>query len=339
MLGLIYFLLSLGLIVLVHELGHLVVAKRNDVYCHEFSIGMGPKIMTITTDKQGTVYNLRAIPLGGYVMMAGEESEKEADSNVPKSMLLNNKTTWQRFRVLIAGSTMNIILTIVLLSLLAFFTGAPTNSNEVNIVKDSSAAKVIDSSVITIKEVNEKPVDNFSEIQSELKNSDKKLELKYLDEKNTEKTVEITKNDQNLIGISQTKDKFRPIRSIKSGLMMTGTLFMSLLVMLKELFGSQYGVNDLSGPIGIYQVSSNVLNIGLSASVIWIAYLSINIGIMNLLPIPALDGGRLVFVIYEMITKKKVNAKVETYLIIGSMLLLLGLFVVVSFNDILRIFS
>ncbi len=339
MIGIIYFLIALGIIVLVHELGHLIVAKRNDVYCHEFSIGMGPKIKTITTDKDGTVYNLRAIPLGGYVMMAGEESEREEDSEVPKEKLLNNKTPWQRFKVLIAGSFMNILLTIVLLILLAFFGGIANDSNSVVATEDGPLYEAVAETEVEIDQINGTKVDSFAAITAALNDSDDEVEITYIGSSNKEQNATIQKNEDGKIGIQPSVDRFHLFDSIIQGFKGTFALFVSLIMMIKELFSSAYGVDDLSGPIGIYQMSSDIVEIGISASVMWVAYLSINIGVMNLLPIPALDGGRLVFVIYEMITKRKVNAKVETYLIIGSMLLLLGLFVIVSFNDIIRIFS
>ncbi len=339
MLGIIYFLFALGIIVLVHELGHLIVAKRNGVYCHEFSIGMGPKVKTIKTDKAGTVYNIRAIPLGGYVMMAGEESEREEDKDVPSDMQLNNKTTWQRFKVLIAGSTMNIALTMLLLILLSFFNGVPSNSNTVDLVDGGQAYNAIGQSEITIDGINETQVSTYEEIATEINNSGEEVMVTYADEEGNPNTAVVMKDADGKIGVMSQTERFRPFQSIVNGIKSTFALFVSMIIMLKELFSPQYGVEDLSGPIGIYQMSSDILSVGISASVMWIAYLSINIGVMNLLPIPALDGGRLVFVIYEMITKKKVNQKIETYLIIGSMLLLLGLFVVVSFNDVLRIFS
>ncbi len=339
MIGIIYFIFALGIIVLVHELGHLIVAKRNGVYCHEFSIGMGPKIKTIKTDADGTVYNIRAIPLGGYVMMAGEESEKQEDMEVPKDQLLNNKTPWQRFKVLIAGSVMNVILTFVLLTLLMFFNGVASNSNEVRLVEKAPAYEAIESTEIRITAINGTEVSSYEQIVSELDAGGQEVQISYIDIENNKETAIVNKDENGKVGIQPTVERFRPIRSIVNGLKKTGALFVSLIIMLKELFSPNYGVQDLSGPIGIYQMSSDVLSVGISAAVVWIAYLSINIGVMNLLPIPALDGGRLVFVIYEMITRKKVNAKIETYLIIGSMLALLGLFVVVSFNDVLRLFS
>ncbi len=334
MISLIYFLFALGVIVLVHEFGHLIVAKRNGVYCHEFSIGMGPKLKTFKTDKTGTVYNLRLIPLGGYVMMAGEETEKEFDVDVPKDQLLNNKRPWQKFKILIAGSTMNVILTVTLLILLSFFGGISTDSNQVEVLPDGNLAKVVNSSQITINEVNNQEVNSFAEIKTELDHSKKQVKVNY----DNNQEVKLEKAKDGTIGITATVDKYRPLKSIITGFKQTIVLFIAMLAMIKELLSPAAGISDLSGPVGIYQMSSGVLDIGLSSAVMWIAYLSINIGVMNLLPIPALDGGRIVFVIYEMVTKKKVNQKIENYLIIGSMLLLLGLFVIVTFNDITRIF-
>ncbi len=336
MIGLIYFLLALGIIVLVHELGHLVVAKRNGVYCHEFSIGMGPKVKTIKTDKTGTVYNLRLIPLGGYVMMAGEENDSESDHDIPSEQLLNNKTPWQRFKILIAGSTMNIALTLFLLILISFFAGIPTTTNDIVVAPTGNLAKVTDKTEMTIAEINGEKVTDFNDISTAITNDNEKTVTIKTDDN---QTIKVDKNEQGQIGITPQSEKFKFFGSIKNGVISTIALFGAMIQMIITLFSPQYGVDDLSGPVGIYQMSSQVLDLGLQAAIYWIAYLSINIGVMNLLPIPALDGGRIVFVIYEVITRKKVNKKVENYLIIGSFLVLIGLFFYVTYNDIFRIFS
>ncbi len=336
MINLIYFLFALGIIVLVHELGHLIVAKRNGVYCHEFSIGMGPKLKQITKDKTGTVYNIRLIPLGGYVMMAGEENDSVNDQEIPEDQLLNNKKPWQKFKILIAGSTMNIILTLVLLIGISFFGGIASDSTNVLVVKDSNLAQQIDEPEIEVVTVNDTKVNNFTEITNAISasNSD---EIVLTTKNNGEVTV--TKDQDNKIGIKQTTEKYHIFASIKAGFVNTWLLFLAMIQMIMTLFSPQYGVDDLAGPVGIYQASSQILTYGAIAAVSWIAYLSINIGIMNLLPIPALDGGRIIFVIYEVITRKKVNKKVENYLILFSFLLLMGLFLYVTYNDIFRIFK
>ncbi len=336
MTSLIYFILALGIIVLVHELGHLIVAKRNGVYCHEFSIGMGPKIKTIKTDASGTVYNIRAIPLGGYVMMAGEENDNVNDKDIPKDQLLNNKNPWQRFKILIAGSSMNVILTFVLLVLMTFFAGIPSNSNTVKVVPNENVAKVINQSEIVITKVNGNVTSDYESIFKAISDSSEK-EVTLTLENNEE--IVVSKNIENKIGIAQTTDKYRLFKSIYSGFISTIALFGIMIETLMALFTAKVGVNELSGPVGIYQASSQILTIGIGAAVYWIAYLSINIGVMNLLPIPALDGGRIIFVIYEVITRKKVNKKIENNLIIFSFLLLMGLFIYVTFNDIFKIFN
>ncbi len=336
MTSLIYFILALGIIVLVHELGHLIVAKRNGVYCHEFSIGMGPKIKTIKTDASGTVYNIRAIPLGGYVMMAGEENDNVNDKDIPKDQLLNNKKPWQRFKILIAGSSMNVLLTFVLLVLMTFFAGIPSNSNTVKVVPNENVAKVINQSEIVITKVNGNVTSDYESIFKAISDSSEK-EVTLTLENNEE--IVVSKNIENKIGIAQTTDKYRLFKSIYSGFISTIALFGIMIETLMALFTAKVGVNELSGPVGIYQASSQILTIGIGAAVYWIAYLSINIGVMNLLPIPALDGGRIIFVIYEVITRKKVNKKIENNLIIFSFLLLMGLFIYVTFNDIFKIFN
>ena len=128
MIGLIYFLLALGLIVVVHEFGHLIVAKRNGVYCHEFSVGMGPRIKHFHTDKTGTEYSLRAIPLGGYVRLAGEDDNKD-DKELEPEQLLTNKSAWVKIKVLGAGSFMNLLLTLTIMTIIAFTFGVATEDN------------------------------------------------------------------------------------------------------------------------------------------------------------------------------------------------------------------
>ncbi len=336
MINLIYFLFALGIIVLVHELGHLIVAKRNGVYCHEFSIGMGPKIKQITKDKTGTTYNIRLIPLGGYVMMAGEENDNVNDQEIPKDQLLNNKKPWQKFKILIAGSAMNIILTLLLLIGISFFGGIASNSTDALVVEGSNLAQQISEPEIEIIAVNNTKVSSFTDITTAINNSDTN-EVVLTTKDNGEVTV--TKDQDNKIGIKQTTKKYHLLASIKAGFVNTWLLFLAMIQMIMTLFSPQYGVDDLAGPVGIYQASSQVLTHGVVAAVSWIAYLSINIGIMNLLPIPALDGGRIIFVVYEVITRKKVNKKVENYLILFSFLLLMGLFLYVTYNDIFRIFN
>src|SRR5574344_2029938 len=120
---LIYFVLILGITVFIHELGHFLMAKKNGVYCYEFSLGMGPKIYSFKRKNDETIYSIRLFPIGGYVQMASEEIE--ADENIPVKKRLQSKTIWQRFKIVVAGALNNFILGILLLFLIGIFYGSP----------------------------------------------------------------------------------------------------------------------------------------------------------------------------------------------------------------------
>ncbi len=336
--NILYFIIALGVIVLVHELGHLIVAKSNGVYCHEFSIGMGPLLVNLGKDKTGTKYSIRMIPIGGYVMLAGEDNDQEQDKSIAPDMLLNNKSPFVRFKVLIAGSTMNFILPLVLLLFIGFFGGVTDSSTQIDVIDNypASISGIENGSYITaINDHATEDYDSLVDVLSSIEGEQVVVSYTY-DDISYKIDVRL---DNGMLGITQHRVKFKLFASIKYAIITTLKLILSIIMTLYILFTGQASVNDLSGPIGIYTMSSQVLSFGLLSSLMWINYLSVNIGFMNLLPIPALDGGRLVFVIYEMITKKPVNKKVEeTFLMIG-VLFLLSLFILVSFNDIIRVLN
>ncbi len=336
--SLIYFLIALGIIVLVHEFGHLIVAKRNGVHCHEFSIGMGPKILHFHTDSTGCKYNIRLFPLGGFVMLAGEDHNQEQDNNLEHSQMLNTKSPWVRFKVLIAGSLMNFILGIFLLFLISFFGGINNlDTSYVNVVDGYPAKEAGISNGAEIISINDIEVNTFAEISSAINTTSSPLVV-IVNEDGVEKEVEITPDENNAIGVTPTVIKYKFFESFKNSIISFFSIVTSIFVSLSLLFTPEYGVSDLSGPVGIYTMSSSVLSYGLKASLTWITYLSINIGLVNLFPIPALDGGRLVFVIYEMIFKKKPNPKIEENALLVGVLLLFSLFIFVTINDIFRLF-
>ncbi len=336
MIGLLYFVFSLGLIVVVHELGHLVVAKRNNVHCYEFSVGMGPKIKHFYTDQTGTKYMLRAIPLGGYVMLAGEDQNQAMDSELEADKLLDNKTPWVRFKVLVAGSLMNFLLAVVLLFSVSFFGGVyDYNSTKISVSDNYPAAEVGLVNGSEVVKVDGVEVFVFDDITKALENASATTTFELSDGS----SYDITFDEDGLIGIAPYTMRFRLLRSLKDATLQLAALIFGVFYSFFLLFGPEYGVNDLSGPIGIYSMSSDIISFGISTALVWIAFLSANIGLVNLFPIPALDGGRLVFVFYEMVTKKRPSAKLEETALVLGVFLLLGLTVIVSFNDILKLFN
>ena len=335
MIGLIYFLLALGLIVVVHEFGHLIVAKRNGVYCHEFSVGMGPRIKHFHTDKTGTEYSLRAIPLGGYVRLAGEEDSKE-DLELEPNQLLSNQSAWVKIKVLGAGSFMNLLLTFLIMTIIAFGFGVASSENKVSVIEDFPMYEAGIRTGDRITEVAGRPTENVDEVFDLIGASKGHLDLTVENKDGVTKEYEVYPNKEGKYGVTPYKESFRPLQSIEAGVVGTWGLIKQIFMTIALLLGPDYGVDDLAGPLGIFQMSSGVVKMGLQTALLWIAYLSINIGILNLMPIPALDGGRMVFAFYELIFRRKANKIGEDTVTLIGVFLLLGLFIYVTFNDVLR---
>lgn len=340
-LGILFFLVAITIIVVIHEFGHLIVAKRNGVKCFEFSVGMGPKIFTFYTDKSGTKYNLRAIPIGGFVMMAGEEESTEMEFEADQSLM--NKHPWQKLKILFAGAAMNFILGFIILFLSFFLFGVqtPQETNEI-IVSDNSPAQIAGiQSGDQILKINDTNVSNFNQISDELEKN-QKFEIKYSHLGN-EKVTTVTKQqincEKSIVGISpktETK-KFRLIDSIKHSFNSFIAIFASIGQSLQLLFNGTAGVSDLMGPLGMASASKSVVSMGIKSMLLTIAFLSINIGVVNILPFPALDGGRMVLALFELITKKRVPEKLELFLNLIGFVCLMLLFVFVTFADVGRI--
>lgn len=331
--NILFFIISIGVIIVVHELGHLIVAKRNGVHCHTFSIGMGPAIKKFYTDKSGTTYFLRAIPLGGFVVLAGEEADNELDVFVEDDKKIDNKSKWVRFKIFFAGSFMNILLCVFLLTVTNFFGGiANTDTTQIVVLSGSpmEVAGVVTGDTIT--EVNDVVVSNYTELTNEVAKTD----TVTLTNSDNEEFV-VTKGSDGFYGFSPYLDKYELLASIMDSIISTIVMFISIFISIIALFTPIAGIDDLAGPVGIASAGGQVVSLGWIAALNWIAYLSVNIGFVNLLPIPVTDGGRIMFIIYEAIRRKKPSKKIENNLIIGSALIMLALFVYITFNDIVRI--
>lgn len=499
------FIFILGLVILIHEFGHFVMAKRANILCHEFSIGMGPILWS--KRKGETLYCIRAIPIGGYVMMAGEEVDQElikvgqdvrlkvddfgqvekivvhtkndaySDLDLvrverkdltgknneplyindypvkrdafyvlkdrelqvsPDERNFNSKTKMQRFLSIVAGPVMNFVLAYVIFLVLNLFVGFPV-LNEA-IVGDTAPSSPADEVLMEgdrILAIEGVMVDDWNDVREELDQQLANRDVQLLIERDGEQiefSIQPTlyfysigfhsqdnvrddliigevdpetlagkagflENDELLsvddvdlsswgdliayfdahssktemtfvverdgefvtldtevynkdliesqgvnvvdssIGISPMYE-FSLIRSFTTGFRNVGSSAGMIFTTIGLLFNNdQVGVGDLAGPVGIYEITSRALSQGMLSFLSWTALLSVNLGVINLLPIPALDGGRLVFLGYEAVTNKKPNPKVENTLHYVMYLLLMGLFVFVTYNDILRLFN
>ena len=346
-LTLIYLILILGLIVLVHEFGHFFFAKLFKIYVYEFAIGMGPTIFK-WKGKSETEYSIRAIPIGGFCSLAGEDNEYDDQENIPKDMRLNAKPVWQRFLVMVMGAGNNFILAILVLFIIGLGWGATTNEAIVTeLVKDNPAEvagiKVGDK----ITKVNNHKVKASDDVALYLQMEDKTKPVTFtIIRDGKEITIDVTPVKEEVEGqevyrvgvMSAGKTEHGIIPSIKYAFNRVGVLFRQMVITLKGLFTGGLSVKQLSGPIGIYNVVGQTAKNGFANVLYLIALLSVNVGFINLLPFPAFDGGRVLFLIIEKIKGSPVKPEVENKVHTVGFVLLMILMVYVTFNDVIRTF-
>ena len=346
MLSLIYFILILGLIVFVHELGHFIFAKFANVYIHEFSIGMGKKIFGKKAKNNETEFCIRAIPLGGYVMMAGEDME---DKKVPKDRQMCNKSFIQRFLILFAGPFNNFLFAIIILFISALIFGYVSMKpiiGDVALGYPAMEAGIEKGDIVL--SINNEKITNWDKGLIKLQTNGNKevlFEIKKSDGRVVKYRVmpkEETDEDGNKVykfGIATSgKREHGFINSMGYAFRKTISLFGSMFDTLKYLFTGKVSVNQLAGPVGIYSIVDSQAKVGFEALLYLVAYLSINVGVINLLPFPAFDGGRILFLLIEKIFRKPVSGKVENTIHTIGFILIIGLLIYVTINDIIRLF-
>lgn len=340
--GLILALLLFSFIVFFHELGHFLLARKNGIYVEEFSIGMGP----VLVKKKGkeTTYSIRLLPIGGACMMGEDEVENQDENS------FNNKSVWARISVIAAGPIFNFILAFILSVIVVSWLGY--DKPIVKTVMENSAAEeagIQAGDVIT--EINGKNIHIFREISAYNQfHPGEELELGF--ERDGEKhTVSLqTRPDETgryLIGITQGQyRKANAFTALQYGFYEVKFWIDYTIESLKMLFTGVIGLDQLSGPVGIVDVVDEAYdtNIQYGVSSVVLAFLNLsillsaNLGVMNLLPIPALDGGRLVFLIVEAIRGKRIPPEKEGMVHLAGLIALFGLMIFVMFNDLKRIF-
>lgn len=341
---LIYFIIILGIIILIHEFGHFIFAKKAGIYVYEFSIGMGPRIFKWTRKDDETEYSVRLIPIGGFVQMAGEEIDD--DESVPRDKKFSVKTFGQKFMTVIAGIMNNFILAIVLFFLFSLFNGAPQNKAIVGEVSSDFPAYTSGlQSGDQIVKLNGKNASSYDLLALELQvNSGDEISLEIL--RNGEiKTVNIKPKKIKVDGKVTYKYGFGINDEVKKGFIpsviyafsKTISLVHQMILIIIYLFTGNLGVNSLAGPVGIFNVVGSASSAGFWSLVSLTAFLSINVGFINLLPLPAFDGGRLLFVIIEKIKGKPVDPKFENTIHAIGFFLLMALMLYITYNDIIKL--
>lgn len=338
----IYFILILGTTVFIHELGHFLFAKKAKIYVYEFSIGMGPRLFKFKRKGDETVYSIRLFPIGGFVQMAGEEIDE--DDKIPKDQLLYNKTWLQRFLTIIAGVIFNFILAIIILFFYGLFTGSETGN--LYIGKMSSEYTYPGNVIIgdQIVKINGKDFSSYEMFALELQTSygnDITLDLKHSDNLTSTVTFVPIKNEDDTytypIALKvETESGFFP--ALKYAFTKFWNLIVQMIYVIWYLITGKLSLNMLSGPVGIFKIIGEASKIGFSYVVYLLALICINVGFINLLPLPAFDGGRVLFLIIEKIKGSPVSTKVENTIHTIGFILLMILMVLITYNDIVKIF-
>ncbi len=343
---LIYFILILGLIVLVHEFGHFFFSKLFGIYVYEFAIGMGPKIFS--KKKGETEYSIRAIPIGGFCSLAGEDVEADDEAKIAKDRRLNAKPAWQRFLVMFFGAGNNFILALLILFIVGLGWGAVSNDAIVSeLVKDGPAEKAGILVGDKIKKINGHRVKSNDDvaIYIQIESKDKPITF-TVDRDGISKDIKVKPEKEEVEGttvyrvgiMSGGKVEHGIIASVKYSFTKMFSLFRQMIITLRGLFTGGLSVKQLSGPVGIYNVVGTQREAGIQNILYLIALLSVNVGFINLLPLPAFDGGRILFLIIEKIKGSPVSPELENKIHTIGFILLLVLMIYITFNDIIKLF-
>ena len=337
LLNIIFVILAFSALVIIHEFGHFALAKLNGVKVEEFAIGMGPKLFGIKGEE--TLYAFRIIPIGGYVKMLGEGEEEEVPIDDERSF--SNKSPLRRLSIVAAGPIMNFVLAIVLFAIIGHMRGfsVPIVSE---VIPSSPAIKAGIKPGDTITKVNNKKINTWEDVIGQINMSKgSPVDVQLLTKNNEQKSVSIvpiknSKDGTYMLGIcSSIVEKPNFFQSVKYGLQETSSTIKQTFQSLGMIFKGKASKNDFGGPVTILRVTWAVSKAGLMNLVLFSAFISIQLGIFNLLPFPALDGFWIFVSLYQIITKREINKdRIGVINTIGFALLLL-LMVVVTIKDVL----
>ncbi len=338
MLTALYTVLVFCIIVAIHEFGHFAVAKLCRVTVHEFSIGMGPKIFGFT--KKETSYSLRLLPLGGYVKLEGEDGES-SDPNA-----FGNKKAWQRFLILAAGAFMNLLLGFLIFVIIGSFSKGFSSNIVGTVIEDSAfedaGVKSGDKIVYMSGSEYESRIGDYNDITYFIyKNSNNTASVTF--ERGSETFVkEITPKyleteKRAIFGFSPKILKPSPVRVVATSFRMSKFVVKVVVSSFADLIKGSVSMNDMSGPVGIVNEIGTAAKSGLGDVLYLAALISINLGVFNLFPIPALDGGRIFFILIEIVRRKPIDREKEGFVHFVGFALLLMLMVAITCADIKKL--
>ena len=358
----IAFVIILSIVVFVHEFGHYIIAVLNGVKVDEFSIGYGKELFC-KVDKRGTKWKICLLPFGGFVKFFGDEEASSSIINKDKFNAMSDeekktciyfKNVYQRISIVAAGPIFNYLLAIILFTMFFYVKGVNEFSNKITfIAKDSPAERVGIMAGDKIVEINGDKINSFDEIQLKVsltidKNMDVVLErdnkiinVIVIPEIKEKKDIFGNKIKIPVIGVSCSDYNFKKVNFLQSfneGIKQVYTISSGTIKVIGQMLVGKRNLDGMSGPVKIAKYSGEAMKNGFFSMLFFMALISTSLGLMNLLPIPVLDGGHLVFYIFEAIRRKPMNEKVENTLSKIGFSLLISLMIYVTIKDIFGIF-
>ncbi len=341
--NILYILLAIlmfGFLIFIHECGHFLTARLFGVTVNEFAIGMGPKLFSRVSKKSGIRYSLRALPIGGYVAMVGEDEESDDPGALCK------KPVWQRMIVTAAGAFMNLVLGFVVMTALVASSealGGTVVADFFEDAKSSSYGLQVGDQIVAIDDIGVHTAtdlvytimhDARDPVDITVLRDGKKVLIEGVQFPHYQEAGHIYGDrDFYVYAVEKTFGTVAHQAFWQSA----NTVRMIWDSLIDLIFGDEYTVEDLSGPVGVTQAISEAAETGLYNFLYMFVFISVNLGIFNLLPLPALDGGRLFFQFIELIRRKPISPRLEGYVHFAGILLLMLLMVVVTFQDIGRL--
>ena len=341
------FFILISILVFIHELGHYFFAKLFKVKVESFSIGFGKEIFG-WTDKSGTRWKLALLPLGGYVKMKGEMI---SDNNtVGDSDSFQSKYLWQKALIVFGGPLFNFIFPIIVLIFITFFSGVPNLIPKIDkILENSPADKILQNSdiILAVNNINIESFSELSDILSQLPNKNITLKVQrsnkiiHIDLKVGSK--EYNNKQIGYLGIMADQNsvyftKYSILDSIQNAYKIYSKVFYLIAEGLLRLITGNVSKDDFGGPLKIAQLSGDSLKQGLNSWLFFMAMLSINLAVINLFPIPALDGGHLLIYLVQFIIRRPINLKIQNFLMQIGFFFLMALMILIILKDFVSFF-
>ncbi len=365
-------LVLLGVLIMIHEFGHFLAARAMGVRVNEFAIGMGPKVFKWR--KGDTLYSVRALPLGGFCAMEGEDEDAPTPSAIggnsdreieptDETRSFAHKKVWQRIVIVVAGAAMNLLLGFLLLLVYNGFLQEPYDDKGTVLFPTTTIAQLSEDTSAyqsglrvgdTILSINGRRVRMDSDMAMEMQNDADGVLQMVVDRDGEKVTLDSVKfqlkQDEetgrnylvyDFVVLGKVRTFGNTItQSAKQELSVATIVWRSLIDMVQ----GRYGLNDLSGPVGTVDIIADAVGsanslAGWQTLIMLMVMITVNLGVFNLLPLPALDGGRLMFLLWELVTRRRVPQKFEGIVHFVGLLLLILLMLVVSYSDITKLFA